>query len=752
MVSRTLAAAGIGLSLLGISCSQGAQPGGLPTLSSQDPLEQSFENASQRYQVPAEILKAISYQETHWHQMAGVMSLDHGYGLMHLRDLGGPMPTLQRAQLLTGIDEATLKQDPDSNVQGGAAVLQQLYQETSGTPHPGDQGSQQLASWFDAVSRYGGGDEDAAAGRRFAQGVFEILMGGATDPDGSGLSIPAQSILLPPNDLVAEDQAYATPDYGGARWVSASPSNYTVSWRPGSDYIHYIIVHDMEGSYSSAISWFANPASQVSAHYNIRSSDGQITQMVQEKDIAWHAGCWWMNQHSVGIEHEGYMSQKGWYTDVMYRSSAALARYLVHKYGIPVDRNHIIGHSELYDITDDTGVKECAWVPSGERHWDPGPNWNWDVYMAYIRGGSGDSGGGSSGGGSCPNGDGLYCGGNGVSGNTNDLYRCTGGRLSLVQSCGNGCERMPSGSPDRCRPAPAPRACPDGNGAYCGGNGVAGDQNTLYLCTNGTLRELRACANGCERMPANLPDRCRPTSCPGGDGLYCGGNGVSGNANSLYKCAGGELTQVEACRDGCERMPNGVPDRCRPAPAPKPCPNGDGLYCGGDGVGGNPSVLYECKGGTLREVKSCGSGCERMPAGSADRCRATCPDGNGLYCGGDGVGGATNTLYDCHGGTLTVDQVCAGGCESMPANMPDRCRPTTSTCPNGDGLYCGGDGISGNPNTLYECRGGSLTAVETCSAGCQKMPTGVPDQCAGTGGSSGGSSGGTSGGSGSSGG
>ncbi|CAM5259886.1 hypothetical protein SBADM41S_08153 [Streptomyces badius] len=42
---------------------------------------------------------------------------------------------------------------------------------------------------------------------------------------------------------------------------------------------------------------------QVSAHYVIRSSDGEVTQTVRDKATAWHARS--ANASSVGIEHEG---------------------------------------------------------------------------------------------------------------------------------------------------------------------------------------------------------------------------------------------------------------------------------------------------------------------------------------------------------------------------------------------------------------------------------------------------------------
>ncbi len=98
-------------------------------------------------------------------------------------------------------------------------------------------------------------------------------------------------------------------------------------------------------SEAGAISWFQNRQSQVSAHYVIRSSDGQITQMVEENDTAWHGRNW--NGRSIGIEHEGWVDQPRWFTDAMYRSSAALTREICQRWGVPMDRRHILGHVEL---------------------------------------------------------------------------------------------------------------------------------------------------------------------------------------------------------------------------------------------------------------------------------------------------------------------------------------------------------------------------------------------------------------------
>ncbi len=319
----------------------------------------------------------------------------------------------------------------------------------------------------------------------------------------------------------------------------------------------------------------------------------------------------------------------------------------------------------------------------------------------------------------CRNGNGLYCGGNGVPGDSSTLYNCSGGSVSAVQGCSLGCQRMPAGVNDRCAP------CPNGNGRYCGGNGVPGDPNTLYNCSGGSVSVVQACGVACQRMPTGVNDQC--AACPYGNGLYCGGNGVPGNSSTLYNCSGGNLTVVSSCASGCQRMAPGINDQCASAGS---CRNGDGLYCGSNGVPGDRNTLYRCSGGNISVVQTCSNGCQRMPAGINDQCAAggSCPNGNGLYCGGNRVGGDPKTLYYCSGGTLSVSQNCASGCQVMPPGVNDHCVGGTS-CPNGNGLYCGSNGISGNPNTLYSCSNGNVTPVQACAHGCHVMPAGANDQC-----------------------
>nr|WP_093608026.1 N-acetylmuramoyl-L-alanine amidase [Streptomyces indicus] len=158
-------------------------------------------------------------------------------------------------------------------------------------------------------------------------------------------------------------------DQPGARWVAASAANLRLADRPADYEIDKIVVHVTQGSYATAIKVFRDPAHAAAAHYVIRARDGEITQMARELDVAFHAGNRSYNEHSVGIEHEGFVDRPSSFTKAMYESSARLAADICGRYDIPIDREHIVGHNE---------------VP-GATHTDPGPHWDWDRYMELIR-------------------------------------------------------------------------------------------------------------------------------------------------------------------------------------------------------------------------------------------------------------------------------------------------------------------------------------------------------------------------------
>lgn len=100
----------------------------------------------------------------------------------------------------------------------------------------------------------------------------------------------------------------------------------------------------------------------------------------------------------------------------------------------------------------------------------------------------------------------------------------------------------------------------------------------------------------------------------------------------------------------------------------------------------------------------------------------------GLYCGGDKVAGDPQTLYRCNGGGVPIARgVCEAGCIVRPT-QDDVCRGAGGPCVEG-GFYCGGDKLDGDPRTLYRCAAGAGVDGRVCANGCVVAAPGQDDYC-----------------------
>jgi N-acetyl-anhydromuramyl-L-alanine amidase AmpD len=217
-------------------------------------------------------------------------------------------------------------------------------------------------------------DGDRQLGRR------ALLIGGVAAAVGTAVLARAElSRLWWRLPGVGKPRVAGAVDFRGAQWVAASTANYRQADRPADYRIDRVVVHVTQGGYRSAVGVFQDPGHGAAAHYIVRR-DGRITQLVRELDVAFHAGNREYNERSVGIEHEGFVEEAASFTDEMYAASARLTAAVCGRYGIPVDRQHIIGHAE---------------VP-GTDHTDPGRYWDWDRYLRLVRDASGGRTGTSS--------------------------------------------------------------------------------------------------------------------------------------------------------------------------------------------------------------------------------------------------------------------------------------------------------------------------------------------------------------------
>ncbi|KOV77544.1 N-acetylmuramoyl-L-alanine amidase [Streptomyces sp. MC1] len=206
-------------------------------------------------------------------------------------------------------------------------------------------------------------DTDRRLGRR------ALLVGGAAAAVGTAvLAREELSRLWWRMPGVDKPRVAGAVDFRGARWVGASAANYRLADRPSDYRVDRVVIHVTQGGYASAVKVFRDPGHGAAAHYIVRK-DGRVTQLVRELDVAFHAGNRQYNERSVGIEHEGFVEDASSFTDEMYAASARLTAAICERYGMPVDREHIIGHVE---------------VP-GTDHTDPGRFWDWDRYIRLVR-------------------------------------------------------------------------------------------------------------------------------------------------------------------------------------------------------------------------------------------------------------------------------------------------------------------------------------------------------------------------------
>lgn len=390
-----------------------------------------FRVAYARYpRIPAGILEALAFTQSRWHHLrpdrSGEASHPHmpqAWGVMGLYSGDGFADQVSDAAALLKTTPQRVRNHPLTNILGAAALLDRELRASD---------SEDVAVLAQALQRYagfGGGDSNVQQYAR-ASFAFDVLLGLDRGVNDNGIRVPERGIewerAFPADMLVrlsapmvrldvqrdaveaggyaidpvseqlvhkpASDDARIAPqanlqplavDFPGALWVT-SP-NYSSR---GGEAVREVVIHTMQGSYAGSISWFQQTASQASAHYMIRSSDGQVTQMVRESNKAWHGRS--HNPHSIGIEHEGFISNPDWYTTAMYNKSSAITRQSCARYaGIVCTRTprsytsaklsdadyDILGHVNLTDNT----------------HTDPGQYWNWSRYYDLLNGGGGST-------------------------------------------------------------------------------------------------------------------------------------------------------------------------------------------------------------------------------------------------------------------------------------------------------------------------------------------------------------------------
>ncbi|WNG32782.1 N-acetylmuramoyl-L-alanine amidase [Archangium violaceum] len=338
-------------------------------------LDSAFAQAAAEFRVPADLLKAISYTETHWEMVKGEVEFEGmpaAYGLMALR--GGNVTLAAR---LLGVSEEAVRTEPLHNIRGAAALLSAYADELKVE-------REDLGAWAPAAAKLSGITHSGAQAQYIHNQVYDVLRKGAvaSTPEGK------VAVSLRPTQVQAQ---FASP---GVHAMAAGPDYAAAIWRPSPNFgprptdstgdVQIVVIHTCESGYSGCWNWLTDTASGVSAHYVVNESGSEISQLVREADRGWHVGAKYdcslndskmcdlqnvsVNHFAVGIEHGGYASQASFPAGQL-DASAKLTCDITKDQGIVPDSYHIVAHGRLQ--------------PASRT--DPGPNWPWATYISKVQ-------------------------------------------------------------------------------------------------------------------------------------------------------------------------------------------------------------------------------------------------------------------------------------------------------------------------------------------------------------------------------
>jgi PKD repeat protein len=357
-------------------------------------------------QVPRGVLEAVSFTQTRFAYLSDAelescsgLPKSHGYLGMVQNGKQFFRSNMRKVADLSGISQTQIRQQSQQEILAYARAFEVVFQESYGDPLP-----IRMKRAFSALSYI----PDTGIVHQFAlqSELYELFRFLNKADNATQFGFPnyqfnleqvfgatnlavlsAPKVIFTPTNIyaggvafVTEGQLLKSTEYGPAIWNPAPSCNF--SSRNGTA-ISAITIHTIQGTYAGAISWSQNCSSSVSYHYVLRSSDGQVTQMVNEANKAWHVGS--ENPYTIGYEHEGYVSQSTWYTTAMYNASAALSRDVCQSgYGInPLRTFSGTATSGSNVLGSCIKIKGHQHYPN-QTHTDPGIYWNWALYYQLI--------------------------------------------------------------------------------------------------------------------------------------------------------------------------------------------------------------------------------------------------------------------------------------------------------------------------------------------------------------------------------
>lgn len=405
----------------------------------------------------------------------------------------GQLDTLALGAKLAGTTEWELRKSTDLGLAAGAKVLAAL-----GEQHGAKAGD--LGTWNAALQELSGYG-DPLHREEYAHRVFALLARGGTFEGQDGQKIRIAPHDLPPSLTLQIDTRLSLqaegPEYPGAEYFpipAAKRADKLTVGRGGAD-VNYVVIHDTEGGWDGSVATLQNDPGK-SVQYII-GQDGRVGQFMTEADTAYHAGNFYYNQRSVGIEHVGYSTKP--YPTKQYDASGKLVRHLADKYKVAKDRAHIIGHDQIPNGTRiSSSAAPCATSPKAcaanvsyggaNHHTDPGV-WEWARLM-YLIGGKAKTNDVTT----------LW----NCSSDANYAFRDDGKGSVEVQEC-TACDVKPTGQDDVCTPkAGTPPVIEDGGAP--GPGPAASDAGSSGKTPPTVAAETNVQASGgCSSAPRGTP-------------------------------------------------------------------------------------------------------------------------------------------------------------------------------------------------------------------------------------------------------
>lgn len=350
----------------------------------QDEVNTALENASKEFSVPTTILKSVAFIQSRFTQIIPNESvplnnnMPYAFGVMGLRDDSWFGHSLTESAKLINEQPSELKLDYVANIRGAAAYISSIAKKL-GIERTN------IDNWKKVLELYSGIPQSDVQ-EFYSYGVFDriergIEFNGKTYLDAQKANMSLFSDAVKPLEKRSNKLAKVpSSDYPDATW-DPSPNYYDGTFattKPFGAVFHYTA-----GEFAGSLSYLKTTDAQASAHYIMRSADGYLVQLVAESNGAWHARCW--NKYMLGVEHEAVTPVDNWFSETMYRASAKLYRHFCDKFGIPMDRNHIIGHDQWSNAAWVTWAQANApFDPTCNDHSDPGPSFNWNHFMDLL--------------------------------------------------------------------------------------------------------------------------------------------------------------------------------------------------------------------------------------------------------------------------------------------------------------------------------------------------------------------------------